>query len=102
MPSSDRITEKTRRQDALRWRSSGRSGKSTRKGLPESRPFDHAITLKPGFEPRRFKHYRLNPEETKLMNELVNTNLTNGFIVPSKSPMASPFFFVGKKEDGAL
>ena len=78
------------------------SGKSTRKGLPESRPFDHAITLKPGFEPRRFKHYRLNPEETKLMNEFVNTNLTNGFIVPSKSPMASPFFFVGKKEDGAL
>ena len=32
------------------------------------------------------------------MNEFVDTNLANGFIVPLKSPMASPFFFVGKKK----
>jgi len=39
------------------------SGKKTRTTLPQSRIFDHAITMKPGFEPRRFKHYRLNPKK---------------------------------------
>jgi len=36
------------------------------------------------------------------MNEFIDANLKNGFITPSKSPMVSPFFFVGKKEEGAL
>jgi hypothetical protein len=35
------------------------------------------------------------------MNEFIDENLRKGYIRPSKSPMASPFFFVGKK-DGRL
>lgn len=35
------------------------------------------------------------------MNEFLDDNLRKGYIRPSTSPMASPFFFVGKK-DGSL
>jgi len=70
--------------------------------LPNPRPWDHAIDMKPGFEPRTFKAYNLTPEEQKLQGEFVEENLRKGYIWPSKSPMASPFFFVGKKEKGKL
>jgi hypothetical protein len=36
------------------------------------------------------------------MKEFIRENLANGFIEQSKSPQASPFFFVGKKEAGEL
>ena len=31
------------------------------------------------------------------MDKFIDENLTKGYIQPSKSPMASPFFFVAKK-----
>ena len=34
------------------------------------------------------------------MNEFIDENLAKGYIRPSKSPMASPFFFVPKKGKG--
>ena len=37
----------------------------------------------------------------KKLNEFLEENLKSGQIHPSNSPMASPFFFV-KKKDGAL
>jgi hypothetical protein len=36
------------------------------------------------------------------MKAFIKENLANGFIKPSKTPQASPFFFVGKKEKGEL
>jgi len=44
----------------------------------------------------------LSPEEHKLQEEFVKKNLEKGYIRPSKSPMASPFFFVAKKEKGKV
>ena len=69
--------------------------------LPERRPWDHAIELKPGSEPFRCKIYPLSPVEQKELDAFLEENLKRGRIRPSKSPMASPVFFV-KKKDGTL
>ena len=47
------------------------------------------------------KPYHLTMAEEKELKTFIDENLKKGYIRPSKSPMASPFFFVGKK-DGAL
>ena len=69
--------------------------------FPESRLWDHAIETKPGFEPRVFELYNLTLEECKQQELFVKENLKKGYIRPSRSPMASPFFFVNNK-DGKL
>lgn len=69
--------------------------------LPEHRPYDHVIELTPDFKPSRGKIFRLDPHEYQAMKEFVEDNLKSGRIRPSKSPQASSFFFVGKK-DGSL
>lgn len=69
--------------------------------LPERKPWDHAIDLKEGAVPRPCKVYPLNPVEQQALDEFLKEQLAKGYIRPSKSPMASPFFFV-KKKDGAL
>ncbi|CDO72200.1 hypothetical protein BN946_scf184970.g52 [Trametes cinnabarina] len=69
--------------------------------LPEHRPWDHAIELIPGAKLTDCKVYPLSPEEQKQLDEFLEENLRSGRIRPSKSPMASPFFFV-KKKDGKL
>ena len=51
--------------------------------------------------PRVAKLYLLNPEELMACQAFVDENLKTGWIQPSKSPQASPFFFV-KKKDGKL
>ena len=65
--------------------------------LPDHKSWDHAIDLKPDFEPKKFKEYQLSPWEEALMNKFIDENLHKEYIRPSNSPMASPFFFVGKK-----
>ena len=45
--------------------------------------------------------YRLMPKESEALQEYITDNLQKGYIHPSKSPMACPFFFVDKK-DGKL
>jgi hypothetical protein len=74
-------------------------GKAER--MPESRLYDHTIDLKEDFVPRDCKVYTLLQAEEKEMNEFIDENLRKGYIWLLKSPMASPFFFVGKK-DGKL
>ena len=69
--------------------------------LPQHRSWDHAIELKPDFKPSECKIYPLNPREQEALKEFIEENLESGRIRPSKSPMASPFFFI-KKEDGSL
>ena len=75
--------------------------KKTAKRFPESRPWDHTIDLKPDFVPRDCKVYPLTLPEQQELETFIKDNLAKGYIQPSKSPMASPFFFVDKK-DGKL
>ena len=57
--------------------------------------------MKEGFEPKSFKNYNLTPEEQIELEKFLKENLEKGYIQPSQSPMASPFFFV-KNKDGKL
>ena len=74
---------------------------NTHDKLPPHRPYDHTIDLKPTFTPKITKVYSLNPLEMETCKAIVEEHLKTGHIVPSKSPQASPFFFVPKK-DGTL
>ena len=47
------------------------------------------------------KIYLLNPLEQEELWKFVQDHLSKGYICPSKSPYASPFFFI-KKKDGKL
>jgi len=69
--------------------------------LPDRKPWDHAIELKPDAEPHRCKIYPLSPNEQGELDAFLDENLKSGRIRPSKSPMASPVFFI-KKKDGSL
>jgi hypothetical protein len=70
--------------------------------LPEHKPWDHAIELKPGTpETMRTKVYPMSPNEQEELNGFIKENLQKGYIRPSKSPIASPVFFI-KKKDGKL
>jgi hypothetical protein len=66
--------------------------------LPEHQPWDHEINLKPGWNPKPAKAYRLNPKEMDHLDEFLSENKRKGYIRPSSSPIASPFFFVDKKD----
>lgn len=66
--------------------------------LPLERPsIDHRINLKPGFVLKTSKIYLLSRKEREAVKTFIEENTKKGFIVPSKSPQASGFFFVGKK-----
>jgi site-specific DNA-cytosine methylase len=69
--------------------------------FPECNVWKHKIDMKEGFEPKSFKNYNLTPEEQKELDKFLDENLEKGYIRPSQSPQASPFFFV-KKKDGRL
>ena len=68
---------------------------------PESKPRDHKIEMKEGFETKSFKNYNLTPTEQIELDKFLKENLEKGYIRPFQSPMASLFFFVSKK-DGKL
>ena len=57
--------------------------------------------MKERFEPKSFKNYNLMPAEQIELDKFLKENLEKGYIRPSQSLMASPFFFVNKK-DGKL
>ena len=69
--------------------------------FPESCKWDHKIKMKEGFEPKAFKNYHLTPEEQVELDAFLKENLETGYIRQSESLMASPFFFI-KKKDGKL
>jgi len=75
--------------------------KTTAERFPESCPWDHAIDLKDDFIPKDCKVYLFTVLEQAELDKFLKENLEKGYIWPSKSPMASPFFFVDKK-DGKL
>ena len=74
--------------------------KQTAERFLESRPWDHAIDLKEDFVPKDCKIYPLSPPEQIELDKFIDKNLAKGYIWPSKSPMASPFFI--NKKDGKL
>jgi hypothetical protein len=53
--------------------------------------------MKEGFKPKSFKNYNLTPVEQIKLNKFLKENLKKGYIRPSQLPMASPFFFIFKK-----
>ncbi|SJK99230.1 uncharacterized protein ARMOST_02521 [Armillaria ostoyae] len=70
--------------------------------LPERKPWDHAIELVPNAKSTLdCKVYPLNRNEQEQLDKFLDENLKSGRITESKSPFASPFFFV-KKKDGSL
>ena len=69
--------------------------------LLEWKSWDHVIKLEPGSKPTNCKVYPLSPREQVELNAFLQENLRTRRIRPLKSPMASPVFFI-KKKDGSL
>ena len=70
--------------------------------FPGPRIWDHAIELKPDAPPTLpGKVYTLSQDEQKTLQEFIKEHVQKGYIRPSKSPYAAPFFFI-KKKDGQL
>ena len=70
--------------------------------LPEHQPWDHAIDLEPDVVKHwKIKSYPMSPAEQEELDKFLTEHVTKGYLVPSKSPMASPVFFI-KKKDGKL
>ena len=69
--------------------------------MPPPQPYDHTINLDESFVPKIGKLYPLSIKEWEAADEFIDENLCSGKICPSKSPQASPFFFM-KKKDGGL
>jgi hypothetical protein len=70
--------------------------------FPPSREWDHAIDLKPGApDTLDCKVYPMTRDEDAALERFLDEMVAKGYIRPSKSPYASPFFFV-KKKDGKL
>ena len=70
--------------------------------FPDSWEWDHAIDLKAN-APSTLdcKVYPLSPGEDVALQTFLSENLAKGYIHPSKSPYAFPFFFI-KKKNGDL
>ena len=70
--------------------------------FPEPCIWDHAIKLKLG-TPSSIpgKVYQLTQDKQKGLLEFIQEQQAKGYICPSKSPYAAPFFFI-KKKDGKL
>ena len=70
--------------------------------FPPKRPCDHAIELKlETLDVIDCKIYPLTQDKDKALVSFLDKQLRKGYIRPSKSPYASPFFFI-KKKDGKL
>jgi hypothetical protein len=70
--------------------------------FPGPRLWDHAIELTKDAPPTLpGKIYSLTQPEQEALTMFIDEHLKKGYIKPSKSPYASPFFFI-KKKDGKL
>jgi hypothetical protein len=69
--------------------------------FPPSREWDHTIDLKPGApDALDCKVYPMTRDEDIALKRFLDEMVAKGYIRPSKSPYASPFFV--KKKDGKL
>ena len=70
--------------------------------MPQHQAWDHSIDLKADApDSLRAKVFPMSPNEQEALDVFLKEHLEKGYIIPSKSPMSSPFFFV-KKKDGKL
>lgn len=70
--------------------------------LPPDRPWNYRIDLKPGAPSSIRRHvYPLTQLENEALKKHLDEQLAKGYIQPSKSPYATPFFFI-KKKSGEL
>ena len=70
--------------------------------LPEHQPWDHAIDLEPdAVKHWKIKSYPMSANEQEELDKFLKEHVSKGYLVPSKSPMVSPVFFI-KKKDGKL
>jgi hypothetical protein len=69
--------------------------------FPPSREWDHAIDLKPAPDALDCKVYPMTRGKDTALEKFLDKMVAKGYIHPSKSPYASLFFFV-KKRDGKL
>jgi hypothetical protein len=70
--------------------------------LPPHHIWDHNIELDNKYEPYiNGKIYSLDSNRREELKKFLKENLDTGQICPSKSPIASSFFFM-KKKDGSL
>src|SRR6266545_6703383 len=69
--------------------------------LPEMKPWDHTVKLTSDMNPKTCKAYPLSVSEQAKLDIFLKENLKSGQIRPLKSLMATPVFFV-KKKDGKL
>jgi len=67
--------------------------------LPDQKKWDHAIELVPDAQMFSTKVYPLALVKQRQLDKFLDENLKSQRICPSKSPMASPVFFI-KKKDG--
>ena len=70
--------------------------------FPGPRLWDHTLELKkdaPATPPGKI--YALMQDKQKALQEFIKEHVQKGYIHPSKSPYAAPFFFI-KKKDGQL
>ena len=66
--------------------------------FPPSHPWDHAIDFVENTPPfLDCKIYPMTREEDAALKEFLDEQLKKGYIRPSMSPYASPFFFIHKK-----
>ena len=70
--------------------------------FPERRHWDHTIELHDDFVPKKGQIYLLPPKQQSSLDEWTKEQLQKGYIRMSKSPQATPFFFVEKKDAKAL
>jgi hypothetical protein len=61
--------------------------------FPDTRPWDHKIEMKSGFEPKLFKTYNLTPEEQVELDKFLKENLEKGYIKPSQSLIVTNNYF---------
>ena len=66
--------------------------------LPPHREWDHAIELVPGAKLCDCKIYLLSLGQQHKLDTFIEDNLSSQQIRPSKSLLASPFFFIQKKD----
>src|ERR1700761_1080462 len=70
--------------------------------LPQHQPWDHAIDLKSGAVQKwKIKSYPMSPKEQEELDNFLEEHVKKGYLIPSKLLMASPVFFI-KKKDGKL
>jgi len=70
--------------------------------MPLQKPYDHAIDFMKGTKlPKLAKVYLLSLVERNSLDIWIDEKLRKGYIRPSTSLIAAPFFFV-KKHNGSL